>query len=156
MVQGRSKTTSRPWWAGPNLNHSLFLFWWAGSGPPLVYLDRSWLTCGHGIALLVAQIWQTRAYSPGAIIPRGMWARWTCLVSARSGPEHSCYLAGSRSGACSHTHTDRCTESNSAWEILALHLQQHVIAQKADWHARQSHYDDTRGNAIAERISCLL
>lgn len=66
---------------GPKWGHRSFLFWFCPRvGPILVYSDRSWLTCRHGMACL----W-LRSGKQEFHIPRGIWARWTCLV-------RSCYL----------------------------------------------------------------
>jgi len=76
---------------------------WAGSGPQQFWcVGQMWASSAsfiffmadmwHCYGLIVAQIWQTGAVRPSAIIPRGMWARWKCQLWAGSGPQQFCYL----------------------------------------------------------------
>ncbi len=60
---------------------------WARCGPVLLHLFFFSADMRHCYGLIVAQIWQTGADLPSAIIPRSMWARWKCQVWAGSGPQ---------------------------------------------------------------------
>ncbi len=62
---------------------------------PSMHCNITLFYCHHCYGLLLAQIWQTGAIRPSAIIPRYMWARSSfhmCQMWAGSGPTLCCYL----------------------------------------------------------------
>ncbi|KAI2645140.1 NLR family CARD domain-containing protein 3 [Labeo rohita] len=77
-----------------------------------------WHCCG----LLLAQIWQTGAVHPSAIIPRCMWARSSshiCQMWAGSGPTLRCYL-GSGHSHFQGTKQSLCMEEMPTSELQEL------------------------------------